>query len=108
MVTSLGRSDEWVTLPTGSGVELPLACLLPWLHRRIVLRTMAAFDELTRRTTTRRLCQPQTWFLATGLSGRARRSEPARAAGRLTPPAGEDRVAAGGGESTRVGRARAS
>jgi hypothetical protein len=66
MVTSLGRPDEWVTLLTGLGVELPLALFFLWLYRRIVLRTMAAFVELTGGgPPPRRLRDAQILFLAT-------------------------------------------
>jgi hypothetical protein len=66
MVTSFGRPDEWVTLLTGLGVELPLAVFFLWLYRRIVLRTMAAFVELTGGgPPPRRLRDAQILFLAT-------------------------------------------
>jgi hypothetical protein len=66
IVTSLGRPDEWVTLATGLGVELPLAGFFLWLYRRIVLRTMAAFVELTGSgPPPRRLRDAQILFLAT-------------------------------------------
>jgi hypothetical protein len=45
IVTSLGRPDEWVTLLTGFGVELPLAVFFLWLYRRIVLGTLAALHR---------------------------------------------------------------
>jgi hypothetical protein len=46
IVTSIGRPDQWVTLLTGFGVELPLAVFFLWLYRRIVLGTLAALHHL--------------------------------------------------------------
>ncbi len=46
IVTSIGRPDQWVTLLTGFGVELPLAVFFLWLYRRIVLGTLAALHQL--------------------------------------------------------------
>jgi hypothetical protein len=46
IITSLGRRDQWVTLLTGVGVELPLGLFFLWLYRRIVLGTLAAFHQL--------------------------------------------------------------
>lgn len=45
IITSIGRPDEWVTLLTGFGGELPLAAFLFWLYRRIVLENLAALHE---------------------------------------------------------------
>ena len=45
IVTSIGRPDEWVTLLTGFGLELPLAVFFLWLYRRIVLGTLAALHR---------------------------------------------------------------
>jgi hypothetical protein len=47
IVTSFGHSDQWVTLLTGFGVELPLAVFFLWLYRRIVLGTLAALHQAT-------------------------------------------------------------
>jgi hypothetical protein len=41
-VTSIGHRDQWLTLVTGVGVELPAAVLCFWLYRRIALNTLAA------------------------------------------------------------------
>lgn len=40
MVTSFGHRDEWLTMLTGFGGELPLGVFFFWLYRRIVLTTM--------------------------------------------------------------------
>jgi hypothetical protein len=46
IVTSIGHSDQWVTLLTGFGLEIPLAVFFLWLYRRIVLGTLAALHGL--------------------------------------------------------------
>jgi len=46
VITSIGRRDQWLTLLTALGGELPLAVFLFWLYRRIVLSTLATFHEL--------------------------------------------------------------
>jgi hypothetical protein len=46
IVTSIGRPDQWVTLLTGFGVEIPLAVFFLWLYRRTVLGTLAALHRL--------------------------------------------------------------
>jgi hypothetical protein len=46
IITSIGHRDEWLTLLTGFGGELPLAVFFFWLYRRIVLGTLAAFHQL--------------------------------------------------------------
>lgn len=45
IITSIGHRDEWVTLLTGFGCELPLGVFLFWLYRRIVLETLAAMHQ---------------------------------------------------------------
>ena len=40
MVTSFGHRDEWLTMLTGFGVELPIGVFFFWLYRRIALTTM--------------------------------------------------------------------
>jgi hypothetical protein len=40
MVTSFGHRDQWVTLLTGFGAELPLGIFFFWLYRRIALTTL--------------------------------------------------------------------
>lgn len=47
MVTSLGRPDQWVTLLTGFGAELPLGIFFFWLYRRIVMNTLITLDHET-------------------------------------------------------------
>jgi hypothetical protein len=39
MLTSFGHRDEWLTLLTGFGAEIPLALFFFWLYRRIVLNS---------------------------------------------------------------------
>jgi hypothetical protein len=46
IIMSLGHGDEWVTLATGFGCEIPLAVFFFWLYRRISLDTLAAFHRL--------------------------------------------------------------
>jgi hypothetical protein len=46
IITSLGHRDQWLTLLTGLGGELPLALFFFWLYRRIVLRTLAVLAGL--------------------------------------------------------------
>lgn len=47
MVTSYGHRDEWLTLLTGFGVELPLGVFFFWLYRRIALTAMTALNQGT-------------------------------------------------------------
>lgn len=46
IMTSIGRSDQWVTLLTGFGVEIPLAIFFLWLYRRIVLGAITTLYQL--------------------------------------------------------------
>ncbi len=46
IVTSLGHGDQWLTLLTGLGGELPLAIFFFWIYRRIVLSTLTLVHEL--------------------------------------------------------------
>jgi hypothetical protein len=46
IITSIGHRDQWLTLLTGLGGELPLAVFFFWLYRRIVLSTLATFHQL--------------------------------------------------------------
>jgi hypothetical protein len=46
IITSIGHRDQWLTLLTGFGGELPLAVFFFWLYRRIALNTLAAFHQL--------------------------------------------------------------
>ena len=46
IITSIGHRDQWLTLLTGLGGELPLAVFFFWLYRRIVLDTLAVFHQL--------------------------------------------------------------
>jgi len=43
ITTSIGHRDQWVTLMTGFGAELPLAIFFLWLYRRIVLQSLAIY-----------------------------------------------------------------
>jgi len=67
IITSIGHRDQWVTLLTGFGGELPLAVFFFWLYRRIVLATLATFHErLGDGENPRRLRDTQILFLTTG------------------------------------------
>jgi len=46
IITSIGHRDQWLTLLTGLGGELPLALFFFWLYRRIVLTTLVSFYRL--------------------------------------------------------------
>lgn len=46
ILTSLGHRDQWITLLTGLGGEIPLAVFFFWLYRRIVLNALATFHQL--------------------------------------------------------------
>lgn len=46
MVSSIGHPDEWLTLLTGFGAEIPLAVFFIWLYRHIVMSTLAAYHQL--------------------------------------------------------------
>ncbi len=45
MVTSFGHRDEWLTMLTGFGAELPLGIFFFWLYRRMALATMSVLSE---------------------------------------------------------------
>lgn len=45
IITSIGHRDQWVTLLTGFGGELPLAVFFFWLYRRIILSSLATYHE---------------------------------------------------------------
>ena len=47
MVTSFGHRDQWLTLLTGFGVELPLGFFFFWLYRRIAMTTMSVLHQNT-------------------------------------------------------------
>jgi hypothetical protein len=53
MVTSFGHRDEWLTLLTGFGVEMPLGVFFFWLYRRIAMTTLTVLhpdtSEIPRR-----------------------------------------------------------
>jgi hypothetical protein len=55
MVTSFGHRDEWLTLLTGFGVEVPLGVFFFWLSRRIAMSTMTALTQGTDTPRPRRL-----------------------------------------------------
>jgi hypothetical protein len=42
IITSIGNSDEWISLLTGFGAEIPLAVFFLCLYRHIILRTLEA------------------------------------------------------------------
>lgn len=45
VVTSWGHRDQWVTLATGLGAEIPLGIVFLWIYRLLVLKALAAFHE---------------------------------------------------------------
>jgi hypothetical protein len=47
MVTSIGHRDEWRTLLTGFGAELPLGVFFFWLYHRIVMNTLTVLHQET-------------------------------------------------------------
>lgn len=48
IVTSFGHRDQWVTLATGFGVEIPIGLFFVWLYRRIVMRSITAYHQAAR------------------------------------------------------------
>ena len=63
IVTSLGHRDQWLTLLTGLGAELPLAVFFFWLYRRIVMRTLASVYQIRNRPGPRRLREAKLLYL---------------------------------------------
>jgi hypothetical protein len=55
MVTSYGHRDEWLTMLTGFGVELPLGVFFFWLYRRMTMTTMSVLHQDTGVDSPRRL-----------------------------------------------------
>jgi hypothetical protein len=47
MVTSLGHRDQWLTMLTGFGVELPLGIFFFWLYRRMAMTAMSVLYQET-------------------------------------------------------------
>ncbi len=47
MVTSFGNRDDWLTLLTGFGGELPLGIYLYWLSHRMIMNTLTALHHET-------------------------------------------------------------
>jgi hypothetical protein len=47
MVTSFGNRDDWLTLLTGFGGELPLGIFFFWLSRRLVMNTLTVLHHET-------------------------------------------------------------
>ena len=45
IITSIGRCDQWPTLLTGFGGDLPLAVFFFWPYRRIDPNNLAAFHQ---------------------------------------------------------------
>ncbi len=80
IVTSIGHRDQWLTLLTGFGGELPLAVFFFWLYRRIVLNTLAAFHLLLgNQSPPRRLRDAEILRLAAGLDAAGQTATPPRA-----------------------------
>ena len=64
VITSLGHGDQWITLLTGLGGELPLAVFFFWLYRKIVLASFATFHaRLGDGPAPQRLREAQILFL---------------------------------------------
>ena len=80
VITSIGHRDQWLTLVTGFGGELPLAVFFFWLYRRIVLGTLGAFHQLLGdESPPRRLRDVVIIRLATGLEAAEEVVTPPRA-----------------------------
>ncbi len=45
VVSSFGHRDQWVTLATAIGGEIPLAVFFLWLYHSIVMRSLIAYHE---------------------------------------------------------------
>ncbi len=45
VVSSFGHRDQWVTLATAIGGELPLAVFFLWLYHSIVMRSLTTYHE---------------------------------------------------------------
>jgi hypothetical protein len=64
IITSFGNSDEWLSLFTGFGAEIPLAVLFLYLYRHIILRTLEALHlRLDDGPPPRRLRDAQILYL---------------------------------------------
>jgi hypothetical protein len=64
IITSIGNSDEWLSLLTGFGLEIPLAVFFLGLYRHIILRTLEALHRrLNDGPTPRRLRDAQILYL---------------------------------------------
>ncbi len=64
IITSLGHGDQWITLLTALGGELPLAVFFFWLYRKIVLASFATFHaRLGDGPAPQRLREAQILFL---------------------------------------------
>ena len=64
IVTSLGNSDEWVSMLTGFGAEIPLAVFFLCLYRHIILKTLEALHlRLDDGPPPRRLRDAQILYL---------------------------------------------
>jgi hypothetical protein len=64
IITSIGNSDEWLSLLTGFGLEIPLAVFFLCLYRHIILRTLEALHlRLNDGPTPHRLRDAQILYL---------------------------------------------
>jgi hypothetical protein len=71
IITSIGHRDQWLTLLTGLGAEIPLALFFFWLYRRIVLNTLAVVhEELDDGPPPRRLREAELLTLQDRAEGR--------------------------------------
>ena len=46
VVTSWGHHDQWVSLATAIGAEMPLGLFFLWLYRQLILRSLTAFHRI--------------------------------------------------------------
>jgi hypothetical protein len=64
IITSIGNSDEWLSLLTGFGIEIPLAVSFLCLYRHIILKTLEALHlRLDDGPTPHRLRDAQILYL---------------------------------------------
>ena len=92
IITSLGHGDQWITLFTGFGGELPLAVFLFWLYRKIVLASFATFHaRLGDGLAPQRLRDAQILFLTPRKPPSPSGISPAGASGAVRGAAGNSK-----------------
>ncbi len=84
VITSLGNADQWESIATALGAELPLALFFFWLARRILVRTVAAVHEAQGGLGPRPRLR-DTHLLAHSLRARTADAGPAEADGGARP-----------------------